>query len=135
MIPPLFNARNLALSVAVRPAPTADSTLRGWLMNLGLTRIVKKNVAGGVRTEEVEVPFPGRGNWQPLGGKQLEIKPEGERSWDWVVVHIDAQHPLDTDDVVVRRGVRWRVMAIKGWDDNGLRVYELVNDYQRGARA
>ncbi len=135
MIPPLFNARVMPLSVAVRPAPTADSTLRGWLKDLGLTRIVKRLAAGGVRTEEAEEPFAGRGIWQPLSGKQLEIKPEGERSWDWVGVHIDANHPLNTDDLVVRRGIRWRVMAIKGWDDNGLRIYELVNDYQRGASA
>ncbi len=128
MIPPLFNARTLPISVAIRPMPTATSTLLGWMTDLGLTKVVKKVV--GARTVEVIEPIAGRGTWQPLKGSQLEIKPEGERSWDWVEIHISPNVLLETDDIISRRGVQYRVMQLFGYDDNGLRIYHLVTGYQ-----
>lgn len=131
--PAIFNARSLSIGQTAGPMPNMRSTLAGWVRDLDLTIVTKETV--DFEIVETEKPLPGRGVWQPLSQSRLAIKPEGERSWEWIMIHATTDLNLRTDDVIKRRGRPYRVMADMGWDDNGFRFYEVVNDYRSTAQA
>ncbi len=127
----IVNARTKTVSQAVVGAagPNMRSTLMGYFRDLHLTKVVKRLVAGGVRTEEVEEPFVAQGVWQPFTAEQLKLKPEGERSWRWVMIHSTTDLVLLTDDVIVRDGVKHRVMGKLDFSDQGFVEYHVVNAF------
>lgn len=131
MIPAIFNAATQKIAETAGPTPNMRSTLAGWVRDLGLTRVDKSIV--DFQTVETEVELPGRGIWQPLMPSQLAIKPEGERAWRWFMIHATTDLRLTTDDVIKRARAPYRVMADMGWDDNGYRLYHVVNDYDASA--
>lgn len=126
-IPAIFNAATQTIDQSAGPTPNMRSTLAGWVRDLGLTRVDKTIV--NFQTVETEVELPGRGVWQPLAATQLAIKPEGQRAWRWFMIHATTDLKLQTDDVIKRAGSPYRVMADAGWDDNGFKLYHVVNDY------
>ncbi len=119
----IVNAATKTVDQAVSPM-----TIMGWLRDLALTRVTK--AVSDYETTETETPLPGQGTWQPLSLEQLAIKKEGERSWRWFEIHCTTDLVLQTDDVIKRDSVPYRVMADLGWDDNGFRQYHVVNDYR-----
>lgn len=126
MIANIVNANTRTVAQAVSPMPTVRTVLNGWLRDLELTKIVK--LVEGSRTEERKVPLPAQGTWQPFGPEQLKIKPEGERSWRWFMIHTTIDVVLLTDDVIARDGVNYRVMEKGDYSDNGVVEYHVVND-------
>lgn len=123
---PIFTASSKTVAEATAPMPTGNSTLRGWLRSLELVKIVTKVV--GSRTIETEVPIEAQGVWQPFTSKELVILPEGQRAWEWILLHVVASVVLEPQEVVSRRGKRYRVMGQKAFIDNGIVEYHLVND-------
>ena len=50
---------------------------------------------------------------QPLSATQLQMKPQGERSWDWQMVHIEGQtQTLNTGDFIIHNDIKYRITAI-----------------------
>lgn len=74
-------------------------------------------------------PLSFRGFWQPLTSRALMLKPEGQRSWTWFMLHADPAIVLNTDDVVIWRGKQTRIMARKDYANYGYVYYELVQDW------
>ena len=76
------------------------------------------------------------GNAQPLSNRELAIKAEGDRAWEWLKVYATPDLVLQPRDVVIFKGTRYRVMASKNYAKFGYGYvyYELVNDYQYGTR-
>lgn len=131
MQPAIFNAGAQTIGQGLGPTPNMRSTLAGWVRELSLSRVVKTAV--DFEIVEREVAIPGAGVWQPLSNARLAIKPEGQRSWRWFMIHATTDLKLNTDDVFTRAGTKYRVMANGEWDDNGFRLYEVVNDYDSRA--
>lgn len=130
--PAIFNASTLTLDRVAGPTPNMRSTLNGWVRPLGLTKVTTTVVDHEAVPEERDLP--GLGIWQPLTPNRLAIKPEGERSWSWFMILCTTDLKLRTDDVIKRDGIPYRVMADAGWDDDGFRCYEIVNDYNAQGR-
>lgn len=127
MIASIVDARVRPISQAVSPMPTMRGTLLGWFRPLDLTQVVKS--VENFRTVEVEKPLPANGLWQPFTMEQLSIRPEGERSWRWFMVHTTIDVVLLTDDIIKRRDVPYRVMEKNDYTDNGFVEYHIVNAY------
>lgn len=127
MMQAIVNASVRTVTQAVSPMPTMRSTLLGWFRPLGLNKVVKS--VENFRTVEVEVPLPASGLWQPFSMEQLSIRPEGERSWRWFMVHTTIDVVLLTDDIITRAGVPYRVMDKGDYTDNGFVEYHIVNAY------
>ena len=104
------------------------ATLEGWFQKIVIGLITKLTVNN--RTEETQVLIETLGTIQPLSAEQLEIKPEGQRSWKWFMLHCQPSLSLQTDDTVVIRGSRYRVMGRFGYDDYGYVQYDLVKDFE-----
>lgn len=124
---PIFNAASLRIDQAVSAMPTMRSTLLGWFRPLGLAKVIKKTV--GVRVVEVEQPIEASGTWQPFTFEELAIKPEGQRSWRWFMVHTTPDIVLQTDDRITRNGEKFVVMAKGDYTDQAFVEYHVVNAY------
>ena len=127
MIAGIVNANSRSVEKAVSPMPTMRSTIMGYMRPLGLTKIVK--TVTDFQTVETEIPIAANGTWQPFSFEQLSIRPEGERSWRWFMVHTTADVILLTDDLIVRYGTRYRVMMRGDYQDNAFVEYHVVNSY------
>ena len=109
--------------------PNMAETLTGWEVPLTLIKITQSIVEGDAVKTETKINF--MGVWQPLRDEQLQFKPEGQRSWEWVWIHAKSGTlNLKTQDKVIFNSKRYKVMAVKDYSLNGFIEYELVRDYE-----
>lgn len=108
--------------------PQMNTTLQGWEVPLTLVRITQDVIEGDVEYTETVINF--KGVWQPLKDEALELKPEGQRSWEWIWIHAQAsQLNLETADKVIFNNKRYKVMQKKDYSLNGYVEYQLCRDY------
>ena len=106
-----------------------DSTLVGWEVPLFIIKIKQDVIDGDLVTSEQTFNF--RGVWQPLKDEALELKPEGQRSWEWVWIHARASElNLETADKVKFNNKRYKVMQKKDYGLNSFVEYQLCRDYE-----
>lgn len=109
--------------------PNMRTTLIGWEIPLTLVRLTQDIVEGDVTFTETVINF--KGVWQPLKDEALELKPEGQRSWEWIWIHAQAsQLNLETADKVIFNNKRYKVMQKKDYSLNGYVEYQLCRDYE-----
>lgn len=107
--------------------PNMAETITGWFQSLTFN-VVSKVVENGLVTETTtDITF--RGVWQPFGPEQLQMKPEHQRSWQWIQVHSHNNLKLVNDDVIKFRGEQYRVMANFDYSLNGYYEFHLIKDY------
>lgn len=110
--------------------PNMAETLTGWEIPLTLTK-VKQKVVDGLRQDE-KTSYNFLGVWQPLRDEQLQFKPEGQRSWEWIWLHAKSGSlNLQTQDLIIFNNKNYKIMSVKDYSLNGYIEYELVRDYQQ----
>lgn len=120
-----FN-RNRTLSSGM---PNMAGTLTGWEIPLTLVKVTQSIIDGDSVKTETLINF--LGVWQPLRDEQLQFKPEGQRSWEWIWIHAKSGSlNLSTQDKVIFNDKRYKVMSVKDYSLNGFIEYELVRDYE-----
>lgn len=126
----MYFSRNKSLSSMLKSGmPQMDTTLEGWEVPLILVKITQNIIDGDLVTTEKRIKF--QGVWQPLKQEALELKPEGQRSWEWVWIHAkSSQLNLETADKVIFLGKRYKVMQKKDYGLNSFVEYELCRDYE-----
>lgn len=109
--------------------PNMANTLNDWEVPLTLIRIKQDVVEGeAVKTQEF-IRF--LGVWQPLRDEELQFKPEGQRSWEWIWIHAKSGTlNLETQDKVIFNNKRYKIMNVKDYSLNGFIEYQLVRDYE-----
>lgn len=124
--------RNKTISGLIKSGmPQMDSTLTGWEMPLTLIKLTQSTDDGDLVTSETRITF--QGVWQPLSSERLELKPEGQRSWEWVWIHARSSSlNLETADKVLFNNRKYKVMSKKDYGLNSFVEYELVRDYEDG---
>lgn len=109
-----------------------DTTLNGWEVPLTLIKVIQDVQDGELVTTEKQINF--KGVWQPLRDEQLELKPEGQRSWEWIWIHArTSELNLETADKVKFKNKRYKVVQKKDYGLNSYVEYQLVRDYEEGA--
>jgi hypothetical protein len=121
------SANTRSVSDAATALPSVQCTIVGWFRPLVLGRITKLIVEGEVRESAAELRC--RGVIQPFDDRKLRIKPEGERSWNWQMLHTTPDVKLRNDEEFRIKGVPYRVMSNSDWSEYGYITYELVQDY------
>jgi hypothetical protein len=124
----ITNGNALRIGELTPQLPNVSSTIEGWFQDIVIGIISAPVVKG--RVVETVSELQTRGVLQPLTAQQLELKPEGERSWKWYMLHCQPSLSLQTDDTVTIKGGRYRVMGRWGYDDYGYVQHELVKDYE-----
>lgn len=61
--------------------------------------------------------------------KNLEIKTEGERNWQWYVIHILPNVIMRNNDKVTLFGKRYKIMSDNVWQQHGFVSYIAVQDF------
>lgn len=109
--------------------PQMDTTLVGWEVPLVIIKITQSVIDGDLVTSQQTFKF--QGVWQPLRDEALELKPDGQRSWEWIWIHAkSSQLNLETADKVVFKGKRYKVMQKKDYGLNSFVEYQLCRDYE-----
>lgn len=109
--------------------PKMSSAFRGWTNRITLTAIKQIVIDGFIADDEDSASF--YGVIQPLTQEELKLKPEGERSWQWLMIHCAAGAlNLSTNDKIIYNGARYKIMAIKDYSLNAYVEYHAVRDYE-----
>lgn len=109
--------------------PQMNTTLQGWEVPLTLEKVYQ-DIAEGDKVENKEL-INFKGVWQPLKDEDLQFKPEGQRSWEWIWIHCTSGSlNLKTGDKVLFYNKRYKVMGVKDYSLNGFIEYQLVRDYE-----
>ena len=122
--------RNKSIKTSLRSGmPQMDTTLNGWEVLLTLIKVIQDVQDGELVTTEKQINF--KGVWQPLRDEQLELKPEGQRSWEWIWIHARASElNLETGDKVKFNNKRYKVVQKKDYSLNSFVEYHLCRDYE-----
>lgn len=127
-----FNRNKSISSMAKSGMPQMANTLNGWEVPLLLIKVTQNVVDGDLVTTEQSINF--QGVWQPLKDEALELKPEGQRSWEWIWIHAKSSElNLETADKVKFKNKRYKVMSKKDYGLNGFVEYQLCRDYEEGS--
>lgn len=108
------------------------STLQGWQVPLTLIKITQNVVDGELAYKEEHFNF--MGVFQPMSMEQLQLLPEGQRSWSHYWIHCKSgQLNLETADKVIFQNKRYKVVQKKDYGLNSYVEYQLVRDYEENA--
>lgn len=123
----IFNASSLRLFQTVGTLPNMNSTMVEYFQPMIFTQILKSVVD----FQNVETPtnIAFQGVMQPLKDRDLSMKPEGQRSWQWYWLHAEPGTPLKNDDTIMYQGKQYRIMSNKDYTQYGYVEYHLVQDY------
>ncbi len=121
------NGADTPLNVKTGTIPDVSGGMFDWFQPMTFTQIVKSTVDFQLVELATDITF--RGVIQPLSNRDLQLKPEGQRAWTWLLLHAQTVLTLQVDDVVKYLGVQTRVMARKDYTLYGYFVYELVQDW------
>lgn len=122
------NASSIPLSSNTGTLPDMFGALQDWFQPMTFGVITKTVVDFQVIETVVNTQF--MGVWQPLTGRKLEMRAQGQRQWNWFMLHADLALTLHIDDIIIYLNKQFRVMADKDYSLYKYRYYELQEDYQ-----
>ncbi len=121
------NGKDIPVNQRTGSVPDVSGAMQDYFQPMVFSVVNKEFVNSQVVETKTDVNF--RGVIQPLKNRDLILKPEGQRSWTWFMLHSDISLELKTDDVITYLGVQTRVMAKKDYKIYGFIYYELVQDW------
>lgn len=107
--------------------PDVSGALMDWLQPMTFTLVTKS--ALNFQAVETGEPFSFQGVWQPFKPEDLQLRPEGQRSWRLFWCHSMTALPLVNDDVVIYQGKQYRVMSNNDCGLYGFFEYMLCEDW------
>lgn len=114
--------------------PQLNNPVASWSIPITLERIKQKIVDGDKVEEKKQITF--KGVVQPLRSEDLQFKPEGLRSWEWLQIHaLAGSLNLQTGDKIIYNNKRYKVMDIKDYSLYAYIEYHVVLDYQENINA
>lgn len=124
--------RNRSISsLAKSGMPQMGETLTGWEVPLTLIKVTQGVTDGELTVTETVINFIGV--WQPLKSEDLQLLPEGQRSWEHIWIHAKSSSlNLETADKVKFNDRRYKVIQKKDYGLNSFVEYMLIRDYEEG---
>lgn len=112
--------------------PKMSAAFLGWTVAIDLVRIKQTIVDGIPKDAEEKIRF--QGTVQPLSAEEIALKPDGQRSWEWLQVHVIASSKnLEVDDRVRYAGRKYKIMGRKDYTLNGYVEYHMIVDFQKAS--
>lgn len=102
----------------------------GWTKQITLGVITQQIINGFPVDTQEDIYF--NGTIQPLSPRKIALKPEGQRSWEWLQIHCLSSGAvnLQPNDRVVYMGQKYKIMANNDYSLNGYIEYQLIRDFQ-----
>ncbi len=123
----ISNGKNVPINVRTGTVPNMSGALLNWFQPLLFARVTKETI--DFQVVETMEPINFRGVIMPMEGRQIEIKSEGERYWNGILVFSDTSLQLRPDDVIKFLGTQYRVLGQKNYAIYGYLEYTLVSDW------
>ena len=108
--------------------PNVSSVLDGWEQNVTFVKVTQTLVDFQVVDTLTNYTF--RGVVQPFSPKELEIKPEGERGWEWLMIHSKTALSLNVGEYITYNNLKYRVMQSNDYAPYGYYQYHIVKAYE-----
>lgn len=109
--------------------PQMNAAFSGWTIKMTWTKIVQSIVDGFPVNQEI--PFTIEGVFQPLSAEEIKLKPDGQWSWSWYMLHIKGKEsPFETNDRIKYNGVTYKVMGKKDYALNNYTQLDIIKDFQ-----
>lgn len=101
-----------------------------WTVDITLEVVSQINTKGFITNTTSPLNF--KGSIQPLEAEQIKLKPEGQRSWEWLQIHVVSKKGfnLKTTDRVIHKGKAYKIMFKDDYSSNGYVEYHAMEDYQ-----
>lgn len=114
---------------ALAGMPQMHAAFAGWTIPITLTKIEQQVSSGFALNIKTDVAV--MGTWQPLSPEQIALKPDGQRSWEWIDLHIEGKNVLfQTNDRIIKDDLTYKVMALRDYTLNNFCEYHLIRDYE-----
>ncbi len=123
----IANGANRPLNTQAGTVPDVSGALKDYFQPMVFETVAKS--VSGFQVVEAGTQIQFMGVLQPLSGRQLALKPEGQRAWTWLTLHADPVLTLKVDEVVIYLGKQTRVMGKKNYELYGFVEYTLVQDW------
>ena len=127
MMPPLVPANRLRLSQTAPGFPNVGSALLGTFRPITMQQKISTVKDGQVTN--VLRPIYTSGVIQPMT-EDLDLKAEGNRSWEWWSLWSVPSLELATDDVVIIADVQYKVMRRWAWAHYGYKKFARITGFQ-----
>lgn len=124
----IFNANSSKIKYS--NLPNLSNPITKWFQDISFVYVSKSIV--NFEVVEIETVKSFVGVVQNLDSKQLQIKPEAQRSWSWKMIHCLPDLVLDVDDIIIYKDDRYRVMNIRDFKEYGYLEYHIVKDFING---
>lgn len=109
--------------------PQLSSALAGWTQSINLLIITQEIINGFPKDIVKKLAF--KGMVQPLSPRAIALKPEGQRSWEWLQIHaVTKSVIMKVGDKLEWQGRRYKVMADLNYFQDGFMEFHLVRDFQ-----
>lgn len=123
----IFSANQLSVTQNATQLPSVSNAVMAYFRPLILIFVQKTVVDFEIAEARRELRCSG--SIQPFSSRELKIKPEGQRSWNWQMLHTTPEVKLKNDMEFTSQGTRYRVMSQLAYQNFGYIQYELVQDY------
>jgi hypothetical protein len=110
--------------------PQMGAAFAGWETTLTLSKRAQQVSNDGlVAYTDTEIFF--QGVVQPLMAEKIALKPEGQRSWQWLQIHcFSGAQNLATNDQITYNGKLYKVMEIFDYSLDNYIEYHCCYEYQ-----
>lgn len=93
-------------------------------------QLLREQIING-EVKDILTPINCKGVVQPLEARKLYLKPEGQRSFMWLQVHIVGQQTeIRNNDRIDYKSRRYKVMALLDYSINNYTELHLIEDFQ-----
>lgn len=106
-----------------------SSAFSGWMKSITL-KVISQTIDAGI-VSDTETDYTFQGTIQPLSPEQIQLKPEAQRSFQWLQIHCKTgSQALNTNDRISYSGKKYKVMTKLDYSLNGFIEYHAVEDYE-----
>lgn len=124
--------KNFKISETNNNLPQMQGALEGWEIPVYANYIEQEQDEYGniIENSYTKTIYGVR---QPFKLEELNLLPEGNRSFSHYWLHVDIKYPqLHTQQIVTIRGRQHRVVSVHDYSLDGYIAYHLTEDYQEG---
>lgn len=122
-----MSGRNMKIS-ELSTMPNMSNALAGWEVSILVNRRVMTYTDGDASYTNVTSSI--KGVRQPLKPEEIELKPEGQRSWSWHSIHVPTKYEqLNNDQIIVVAGRNHKIMGQMDWSLDGYVLYHAILDF------
>lgn len=110
--------------------PNVSTALIGWEVNITADYITQDyDENNDIINMHKKVNI--KGVLQPLKPNEVNLKPEGQRNWDWNMLHVQTGNPvLRIEQIIEINSIPYKVMSVKNYELYGYIEYHIIKDFE-----